>query len=178
MTFAKFFLASTLQVVFICLLTRDCRAQPAGHEVTSLPGWDKPLPSRHFSGYLPVGSTSGVKGHIHYWYIEAETNPETAPVVYWTNGGPGGSGISTGLLTEMGQFQLDADSLDPSDNSTVPKLQYNPYGWSKVANTVLFPNQKGLAPMWPSKSSDCVNNDVTAAEDAYDFVAFSTPIHI
>jgi carboxypeptidase C (cathepsin A) len=117
-----------------------------------------------------------VKGHIHYWYIEAETNPETAPVVYWTNGGPGGSGITTGLLTEMGQFQLDADSLDPNDNSTVPALQYNPYGWSKVANTVFVSQPKGVGFSYcddASSTSECVNDDLTAAQDAYDFfVAF------
>lgn len=117
-----------------------------------------------------------MKGHIHYWYIEAETNPETAPVVYWTNGGPGGSGITTGLLTEMGQFQLDADSLDPNDNSTVPALQYNPYGWSKVANTVFVSQPKGVGFSYcddASSTSECVNDDLTAAQDAYDFfVAF------
>ena len=30
-------------------------------EVTSLPGFDGPLPSKHYSGYLPVGDTSGTK---------------------------------------------------------------------------------------------------------------------
>ena len=29
------------------------------HEVTSLPGFEGPLPSKHYSGYLPVGATSG-----------------------------------------------------------------------------------------------------------------------
>ena len=85
-------------------------AQPPGHEVTSLPGWSpKPLPSKHYSGYLPVGKTSGQPGQIHYWLIESERDPANDPVVYWTNGGPGGSGITTGLLTEMGQFQLDEE---------------------------------------------------------------------
>ena len=76
----------------------------------------------------------------------------------------------------MGQFQLDADSLDPSDNTSVPKLQYNPYGWSKVANTVFVSQPKGVGFSYcddASKTSECVNNDLTAAEDAYDFfVAF------
>ena len=27
------------------------------HEVTALPGWDGPLPSKHYSGYLPVGKS-------------------------------------------------------------------------------------------------------------------------
>lgn len=145
-------------------------AQPPGHEVTSLPGWHHELPSKHYSGYLPVGNTSGVPGHIHYWFIESENDPENDPVVYWTNGGPGGSGITTGLLTEMGQFQLDADSI--TNESAIPNLQYNPYSWSKVANTVFVSQPKGVGFSYcddASSSSECVNNDLTAAEDAYDF---------
>ena len=53
-----------------------------------------------YSGCLPVGKTSGTPGHIHCWFIEAETDPANSPVVYWTNGGPGGSGINAGLLSE------------------------------------------------------------------------------
>ena len=110
--------ANTLQTIdnmfaTLCILLLPLTvvlAQPAGHEITSLPGWNGPLPSRMYSGYIPVGKTSGVPGHIHYWFIESENDPINDPVVYWTNGGPGGSGITTGLLTEMGAFQLDVGS--------------------------------------------------------------------
>jgi hypothetical protein len=38
----------------------------AADEVTSLPGWTGgALPSKHYSGYIPVGKTSGVPGYIH-----------------------------------------------------------------------------------------------------------------
>eukprot|EP00958_Prasinococcus_capsulatus_P008145 scaffold771_cov387-Prasinococcus_capsulatus_cf.AAC.17 len=43
-------------------------------------------------------SLAGAKGYIHYWLIESENDPANDPIVYWTNGGPGGSGISTGRL--------------------------------------------------------------------------------
>ena len=35
------------------------------HRVDSLPGFDGPLPSTPYSGYLPVGNTSGSPGFIH-----------------------------------------------------------------------------------------------------------------
>ena len=38
-------------------------------QITSLPGWDGPLPVKQYSGYLPVGKTSGVPGFIHYWPV-------------------------------------------------------------------------------------------------------------
>ena len=31
----------------------------------SLPGWNKPLPSAHYSGYIGVNTTNGK--HLHYW---------------------------------------------------------------------------------------------------------------
>jgi hypothetical protein len=62
-----------------------------------------PVPPRHQPHPRHHRSLSGVPGHIHYWFIESENDPANDPVVYWTNGGPGGSGITTGLLTEMGQ---------------------------------------------------------------------------
>ena len=95
--------------------------------MTSLPGYDGELPSKHYSGYLPVGKTSGVPGYIHYWYIESESDPTNDPLVYWTNGGPGGSGINAGLLTEMGQMHVnDASFPEDGDNSTGLKVFYNP----------------------------------------------------
>ena len=48
----------------LALVGAACAAIPA-HEVTVLPGFKGPLPSKHYSGYLPVGKTSGVKGMIH-----------------------------------------------------------------------------------------------------------------
>ena len=35
-----------------------------GHEITSLPGWEGSLPTKMYSGYIPVGNTSGTKGMI------------------------------------------------------------------------------------------------------------------
>lgn len=137
------------------------------HLVTSLPGYDGALPSKHYSGYMPVGNTSGSPGMIHYWVIEAETNPETAPVVYWTNGGPGGSGISAGLLTEMGQLHPMV-----GDDGSV-KLTHNEYSWSKVANMVYVSQPKGVGFSYCLDPNSCENDDKTSAEDAYDFfVAF------
>eukprot|EP01044_Picomonas_judraskeda_P013466 COSAG03_NODE_2038_length_3197_cov_5.678825_4_plen_141_part_00 len=94
------------------------RAEPVGRnpvgapasadEVKSLPGWDGPLPSKHYSGYLDVGLKTGAKKdiHIHYWLSESESSPATDPVVFWMNGGPGGSSLIGGL-TENGTAAAD-----------------------------------------------------------------------
>lgn len=45
----------------------------APDEVTSLPGWDGPLPTKHYSGYLNISKTR----HMHYWFVEAEEVHDT-----------------------------------------------------------------------------------------------------
>jgi len=42
-----------------------------------------------YSGYLDI---AGGK-HLHYIFVESETTPATAPVVFWFNGGPGCSSM-------------------------------------------------------------------------------------
>ena len=57
-----------------------------------VPGWpaNVALPSKQYSGYLNISSSAGSTIediHLHYWLVQAEKNPATAPVVIWFNGG-------------------------------------------------------------------------------------------
>jgi carboxypeptidase C (cathepsin A) len=98
-------------------------------------------------------------------------------VAYWTNGGPGASGISDGLLTEMGQVHVD----DRSKTNTSAELEvlYNPLSWSKKANMLFVSQPKGVGFSYcvdelgnpvnePEKR--CINTDLSAAQDAYECV--------
>ena len=67
--------------------------------------------------------------HIHYWFVESENNPETDPLTFWTNGGPGCSGM-LGFLLELGPFHFEAEN----------KLRLNDYAWNKYSN-ILFVEQ-------------------------------------
>lgn len=139
--------------------------------VSSLPGFEGDLPSAHYSGYIDVGATSGEPGSIHYWLIEAEEDPANAPTVYWTNGGPGSSGISVGLLTISGQVSTNERSFAEAGEDGL-KLFYNPYGWSRRANMVFVSQPKGVGYSYcanASNAAECRNDDLTAAEDAIDF---------
>ena len=60
-------------------------------EITSLPGWEGALPSRQYSGYLPVNEEKS--RFLHYWFVESEGSPSTDPLVLWLNGGPGCSSL-------------------------------------------------------------------------------------
>jgi carboxypeptidase C (cathepsin A) len=150
-------------------------ASRAADEVKSLPGWEGALPSKHYSGYLDVGlSSAGVKNiHIHYWLSESERSPENDPVVFWMNGGPGGSSLIGGL-TENGPFYMDDSSFeDPSYNKTgVPKLKSRPQRWNRLANTVYVetPAMTGFSYCDHDNTTangDCPWNDETTAEAHY-----------
>lgn len=159
-------------------LLRSARGAIPAHKVTHLPGLDGPLKSEMYSGYLPVGKTSGVKGMIHYWLIMSEGDPKTDPIAYWTNGGPGASGISDGLLTEMGQIHVDDRSFNKTDPEAPLKVFYNPMSWSKVANMLYVSQPKGVGFSYcvddagepvENPEATCINTDLSAAQDGYDF---------
>jgi hypothetical protein len=113
-------------------------------------------------GYIPVGNASGTPGFIHYWFILSQSNPQTDPVVYWTNGGPGGSGINAGLLTEMGLVHLNENSFTKDG----VKLFKNPYAWSQKANMLYVSQPKGVGFSYCDipATQKCVNDDITAAQ--------------
>ena len=67
---------------------------PAADVVTSLPGWEGPLPMRHWSGFLDGGIDvqDGITYAKKMWYMAAEceaADPTTCPVIIFSNGGPG-----------------------------------------------------------------------------------------
>ncbi|KAI2602719.1 carboxypeptidase S1 [Hypoxylon sp. NC1633] len=82
-----------------------------------------------YSGYVnfPPNSMKEV-GHdypVHsfFWYFKAQNNPETAPLVIWMNGGPGGASIF-GLFTENGPCRINSD-LQPEENEWSWNQHYN-----------------------------------------------------
>ena len=66
--------------------------EAAADAVTALPGWESdagaalPLPSKHFSGYLPVGDGSDDR-HIHYYHIEARPSRIPSLCTHFTRAG-------------------------------------------------------------------------------------------
>ncbi|KAI1705454.1 serine carboxypeptidase domain-containing protein [Ditylenchus destructor] len=92
-------------------------------EITHLPGWDSKLSSRHFSGYLKASKTH----FLHYWLVESQSNPDSDPLIFWFNGGPGCSSIM-GLLYEMGPYR-------PSDDGKI--LKVNPNAWNRFSNATI-----------------------------------------
>lgn len=129
----------------------DCGVNccPECDRVQRLPGYDAPLPSPWYSGYLTY-ELGNHTIHTHYVLVMAESvkddgdddddgNDEQSskkkPLIYWSNGGPGASSLF-GLLTEVGPLWLNEDSFEK--DSPLPKPQYNPYGWTRLGHIVMI----------------------------------------
>jgi carboxypeptidase C (cathepsin A) len=126
-------------IVMLVMLPRDTDGAIAEHEINALPGWDHPLPSRQYSGFISAEdvTTPGHEKFLHYVFVEAENSPETAPVVLWTNGGPGCSSLE-GYMNEMGP--LRPDPADPDGQ----QLTRNPYTWNLHANMLYLEHGVGV----------------------------------
>lgn len=120
--------------------------------ISSLPGLTFKPQFKQFSGYIPVSPTR----KIHYWYIESSSDPNKDPVVFWTNGGPGCSGL-LGLGTEFGPFIFEKDGV----------LTENPSSWNKVANILYVEQPAGVGFSTYDSEDDKFVDDDRAAVDNY-----------
>ena len=104
-------------------------AAPAADLVSSLPGWAGQLKSPMYSGYVDV---QGMK--VHYLFVECESKaPRDAPVLVWSNGGPGASSMF-GLFVELGPYVMNEESL----KTPTLTLFDNRYAWTKSGSVLMF----------------------------------------
>ena len=95
--------ALVLSVVVLCwVLSASVDAAPESDRVHNLPGWDLSLPSRQYSGFIDIPAAANEQRSVHYVFVEAQTSPETAPLVFWTNGTHTTLALGGGQLTLTG----------------------------------------------------------------------------
>lgn len=166
----------TIHSKMLCLVAAYAAASSAAtDEVTSLPGWSGALPSKHYSGYLPVrGNTS----HVHYYLQLSEGDPAKDPITLWSNGGPGCTSLK-GAFEELGQLVFNRDSVSIYDKpSAVPKLFYNPLGWTRISTMLYLEHPTGVGFSYcdaclHNATCKCQATDTTDSEDNYDaLIAF------
>lgn len=94
-------------------------------KITSLPGQPS-VNFQHYSGYVYVSFANQTQTNhnnqkaMFYYFVEAETEPVSKPLVLWLNGGPGCSSLGVGAFSENGPFR-------PAGN----RLITNNYSWNK-----------------------------------------------
>lgn len=128
-------------------------------QVTNLPGAENlDLTFNQFSGYLAVDKTK----QMHYWFVESMNDPANDPISFWTNGGPGCSGL-LGFLTEQGPFRPQKDMT----------LTMNEYAWNKISNMVFIEAPCGVGFSYSTAedtTDDYKHDDASTAADNYQFI--------
>uniref|UniRef100_A0A6B2L4B6 Carboxypeptidase n=1 Tax=Arcella intermedia TaxID=1963864 RepID=A0A6B2L4B6_9EUKA len=100
-----------------------------------------------YSGYFRVNNE--YNSNMFFWYFQAETNYQDAPVVVWLQGGPGASSMF-GLFGENGPFSVD------SDGKTLLPSQYR---WTQYFNMIYLDNPVGVGFSFTESTSGFVNNE-------------------
>lgn len=155
-----------LIILIVALLVAIAAAQDttaaAADKIISLPGGEN-LGNFGYSGYLAVNGSEGMSKQQHYWYVPSENDAANAPLAFWTNGGPGCSGL-LGAFTEQGPF------LTKSTDGTLTK---NPYAWNRNVNFIFIEQPCGVGFSYSTASdttADYKANDASAAEDNYNLI--------
>ncbi|KAG6975117.1 hypothetical protein JG688_00002725 [Phytophthora aleatoria] len=109
------------------------------------------------SGYVKLPNKRD--DHYFFWYFEARHNPETAPLVLWLTGGPGGSSMLA-LLTENGPCHVHPDL----------STETNPYSWTNEANVVWLDQPTNVGFSYGPDPKDADKNEDNVAENIYWFL--------
>ncbi|GMY19403.1 serine carboxypeptidase-like 46 [Fagus crenata] len=124
-------------------------AFPIADKITSLPGQPQ-VSFQQFAGYITVDE----KQHraLFYYFVEAETQPASKPLVLWLNGGPGCSSVGGGAFLEHGPFKVSGDNL-----------VRNEYNWNKEANMLYLESPAGVGFSYSANKSfyNYVNDEMT-----------------
>ena len=113
-----------------------------------------------FAGFINISNGASVRRDIFYWFVESQRSPETDPLLVWTNGGPGCSGL-LGKLTEMGPFRVAA-------NGTA--LDFMPYSWNREANVIFVEQPLFTGYSFSSDPGDSITTDELNAERLTTFI--------
>jgi hypothetical protein len=149
---------------FLMVLVPLANTTTTKTKIETLPGLTAGSPAtNHYSGFVEVDQNAG--SHLFYYYVEAETSPETAPLVFWMNGGPGASSL-VGLFAEVGPYILTTETVGEGGGEggdhTTPKLMPNPYSWNKHANLLFVEFGEGIG------YSYCRNSSASSTGNATD----------
>ncbi|KAL0364389.1 UNVERIFIED_CONTAM: Serine carboxypeptidase-like 45 [Sesamum angustifolium] len=122
--------------------------------ISQLPGQPR-VSFQQFSGYVNVDEKE--KRALFYYFVEAETDPASKPLVLWLNGGPGCSSLGVGAFSENGPFR-------PSGNAALVR---NEYSWNKEANILYLESPIGVGFSYSANSSsyEGVNDKITARDN-------------
>ncbi|XP_023741311.1 serine carboxypeptidase-like 45 [Lactuca sativa] len=149
------------KLLFGIILMHTClngvNSIPVADEVVKLPG-QPPVTFKQFAGYISLDEAK--PRSLFYYFVEAESNSSSKPLVLWLNGGPGCSSVGEGAFVEHGPFK-------PSGSVLVK----NEYSWNKEANMLYLESPAGVGFSYSVDKSFYLSvNDVITARDNLNFL--------
>ncbi|CAN4086574.1 unnamed protein product [Withania somnifera] len=122
-------------------------------KIIKLPGQPQ-VGFQQFSGYVTVDDKK--QRSLFYYFVEAETDPSSKPLVLWLNGGPGCSSLGVGAFSENGPFRPRGKVLVKNEHS-----------WNKEANMLYLESPIGVGFSYSANTSsyETVNDEVTARDN-------------
>ncbi|KAL2501953.1 Serine carboxypeptidase-like 45 [Forsythia ovata] len=122
-------------------------------KIANLPGQPK-VNFQQYAGFITIDEKQDRA--FFYYFVEAETDPASKPLVLWLNGGPGCSSVGAGAFCEHGPFK-------PSGNVLVK----NDYSWNKEANVLYLESPAGVGFSYSANKSfyQFVNDEMTAQDN-------------
>lgn len=109
---------------------------------------------KSYSGYLTVNET--YNSNLFFWFFPAQTKPETAPVLLWLQGGPGGTSMF-GLFVENGPYVV-------SENMT---LSARKFSWTSKYSVLYIDNPVGTGFSFTDDDKGYARNENDVARDLY-----------
>ncbi|EPQ61291.1 serine carboxypeptidase [Gloeophyllum trabeum ATCC 11539] len=107
-----------------------------------------------YTGYIDIEAR-----HLFFYFFESRSDPAKDDVIFWTNGGPGGSS-SIGLFMELGPCRVV--------NSTT--TQFHQESWNSNANIFFIDQPVGVGFSY-AEYGEYVSTTEEAAKDVAAFVA-------
>ncbi|KAJ8770465.1 hypothetical protein K2173_017956 [Erythroxylum novogranatense] len=149
-------LPSWILVVVICTISLQppCMSSFQGDRIISLPGQPQ-VTFQQYSGYITIDEKQ--QRALFYYFVEAESDPDSKPLVLWFNGGPGCSSVGVGAFQEHGPFRPTSDGT----------LLRNYYSWNKEANMLYLESPAGIGFSYSENTSfyNYVSDYITAQDN-------------
>ncbi|KAF2311540.1 hypothetical protein GH714_024639 [Hevea brasiliensis] len=107
-----------------------------------------------YGGYVTVNDEK--HRALFYYFVEAEIDPASKPLVLWLNGGPGCSSLGVGAFSENGPFRPNGKVLVRNECS-----------WNREANMLYLETPVGVGFSYATNSSSyvAVDDEATARDN-------------
>ncbi|XP_053373156.1 probable serine carboxypeptidase CPVL isoform X2 [Mercenaria mercenaria] len=107
-----------------------------------------------YAGFITVNKT--YNSNMYFWFFPAQNKPESAPVLVWLQGGPGGSSLF-GLFVENGPYLVNKDIKFVKKDIT----------WNSKYSMLYIDNPVGTGFSFTDKDEGYARNEVDVARDLY-----------